>query len=336
VTTTKRNIESLLADGDWHQAGEIAERVGVTRQTVHRHLRQLVEEGVLTVAGAGRGTRYRRRDRAISMTLSTLGLDETSAWENLDTPESLVRSLSAAARSTTTYAFTELVNNVVDHSGASEVSFEIRRQASTIILEVIDRGIGVFEHIRQRLGLTNEIEALQELSKGKTTTIPDRHSGEGIFFTSKAVHLFEIRSGTLRWVVDNRRGDTAVGILDPPVEGTEARLELDDDRVCPLIEVFKEYAEDLEFDRTRIVVRLFSIGTTFISRSEAKRLLHGLEKFREVVLDFDAVELVGQGFADEVFRVWARLHPETHLIPVAMSEPVEFMVERAIRRAKES
>jgi signal transduction histidine kinase len=124
----------------------------------------MVEEGALTVAGAGRSTRYRNRDRAISVTLSTRDLDEASAWEDLDTPESLVRSLSAPARSTMTYAFTELVNNVVDHSGASEVSLEIRQHASTIILEVIDRGIGIFEHIRRRLGLANEIEALQELS----------------------------------------------------------------------------------------------------------------------------------------------------------------------------
>jgi DNA-binding transcriptional ArsR family regulator len=324
-----------LADGNWHQAGEIAERVGVTRQTAHRHLSRMVDEGLLTVDGAGRGTRYRRRDQAICRTLPTTELDEASVWEDLDTPGSAVGSLSATARSTMTYAFTELVNNVVDHSGASEVSFEIRRQASTIILEVIDRGIGIFEHIRRRLGLRNEIEALQELSKGKTTTMPDRHTGEGIFFTSKAVHFFEIRSGSLRWVVDNRRGDMAVGNLDPPVEGTEVCLELDADRVRPLIEVFQEYTEDFEFDRTRIVVHLFSIGTTFISRSEAKRLLHGLDRFHEVVLDFDGVELVGQGFADEVFRVWARPHPETHLIPINMSESVEFMVERAIRRARQ-
>jgi hypothetical protein len=74
-------------------------------------------------------------------------------------------------------------------------------------------------------------------------------------------------------------------------------------------------------------------GTRFISRSEATRLLHGLEKFREVVLDFKGVELVGQGFADEVFRVWSRAHPDTHFVPVNMKEPVEFMVEGAILRA---
>ena len=70
-----------------------------------------------------------------------------------------------------------------------------------------------------------------------------------------------------------------------------------------------------------------------MSRSQARRLVSGLERFREVVLDFRGVELVGQGFADEVFRVWARQHPEVALIPTAMNEAVAFMVERAIAGA---
>ncbi len=94
--------------------------------------------------------------------------------------------------------------------------------------------------------------------------------------------------------------------------------------------VFAEYTRDFEFTRTRMVIRLFAIGTEFVSRSQARRLVGGLERFREVVLDFGGVELVGQGFADEVFRVWAKQHPEVALIPIAMSPPVAFMVERAI------
>jgi hypothetical protein len=69
----------------------------------------------------------------------------------------------------------------------------------------------------------------------------------------------------------------------------------------------------------------------FVSRSEAKRLLRGLDRFREVVLDFRSVDLVGQGFADEVFRVWATRHPEVALAPVGMIPAVAFFVERARR-----
>ena len=54
-------------------------------------------------------------------------------------------------------------------------------------------------------------EALQELSKGKLTTLPKGHTGEGIFFTSKVADRFELESGRTRWLVDNVREDVAVG-----------------------------------------------------------------------------------------------------------------------------
>jgi hypothetical protein len=94
-----------------------------------------------------------------------------------------------------------------------------------------------------------------------------------------------------------------------------------------------EYTHEHEFAKTRTVVKLSAIGVEFVSRSEAKRLLHGLERFREVVLDFGGVQMVGQGFADEVFRVWPRDHPDVRLLPVSMNDAVAFMVERARRGA---
>ena len=99
--------------------------------------------------------------------------------------------------------------------------------------------------------------------------------------------------------------------------------------------VFSEYTsdpEELKFDRTRGVVRLFEHGTRFVSRSEAKRLASGLQRFREVLVDFEGVEGVGQGFVDQLFRVWASAHPETKLIPVNMNRAVELMVRRGLPR----
>ena len=82
-------------------------------------------------------------------------------------------------------------------------------------------------------------------------------------------------------------------------------------------------------DTTRTVIKLFAFGTSFVSRSEAKRLTQGLERFRHVILDFQGVTLVGQGFADEIFRVWSRAHPDVELKTENMIAPVAFMVERA-------
>jgi anti-sigma regulatory factor (Ser/Thr protein kinase) len=248
-------------------------------------------------------------------------------------PGSLLGTLPIRARTVLQYALTELVNNAIDHSGAAEVEIRVSEEGGSIELVVRDRGIGIFVHIRDHMTLASELEALQELSKGKTTTMPERHTGEGIFFTSKAANRFEIESGTLRWIVDNRLGDMAVGRLDPPLEGTRVRVEVDPAAASKLTDVFDEYTKDFEFSKTRTVIKLFAIGTEFVSRSEAKRLLHGLAKFREVVLDFTGVDIVGQGFADEVFRIWAREHPEVNLVPTKMNDPVAFMIERALRGA---
>jgi hypothetical protein len=77
-------------------------------------------------------------------------------------------------------------------------------------------------------------------------------------------------------------------------------------------------------------VQLFAQGQSFISRSEAKRLANGLERFDNVIVDFQGVNEVGQGFVDELFRVWQREHRDVKLTPVNMSLAVEQMVRRGI------
>lgn len=97
-----------------------------------------------------------------------------------------------------------------------------------------------------------------------------------------------------------------------------------------------DHRDDLGSGETRTVLALFGLGRDFVSRSEARRLLSGLDAFREVVVDFRDVPGIGQGFADEVFRVWANHHSDVTLIPVNMAETVRFFVERALaaRRAR--
>jgi anti-sigma regulatory factor (Ser/Thr protein kinase) len=336
VKERKRQIRGLFQLGAVLAAGDVARALGVTRQTAHRYLRELVNEGYLVVEGAGRATRYRPSAPVDARRYQTAGLEEDRVWADFSAPGTIVGELPKDAETVLHYLLTELVNNAVDHSGASHVDVRIRRPDRIVTLEVTDRGVGIFRHICDRLDLQSELEALQELSKGKTTTMPSRHTGEGIFFSSRAANRFEIASGELRWVVDNRRGDMAVGGVEPRLTGTAVVAQVDVDNANDLTAIFAEYTRDFEFSRTRTIVRLFAIGTEFMSRSQAKRLVHGLEKFREVVLDFEGVDLVGQGFADEVFRVWSKEHPAVRLIPIGMNEPVAFMVERAHANADRS
>lgn len=99
-------------------------------------------------------------------------------------------------------------------------------------------------------------------------------------------------------------------------------------------EIFDEYTgDDFVFNKTKITVHLAKdyLGHDFVSRSLAKRILMNVEKFKIIVLDFENVDNIGQGFADEVFRVFKNKNPDITIVPVNMNEEIEFMINRAMK-----
>ena len=79
--------------------------------------------------------------------------------------------------------------------------------------------------------------------------------------------------------------------------------------------------EEIRRIETVVPVRLAQHGDEkLISRSQAKQLLNRIDKFKIVIFYFTKVEITGQAFADEIFRVFRRQHPDieiVHLIPNA-------------------
>lgn len=99
-------------------------------------------------------------------------------------------------------------------------------------------------------------------------------------------------------------------------------------------EIFDEYtSDDFVFNKTKITVHLAKdyLGHDFVSRSLAKRILMNVEKFKIIVLDFENIDNIGQGFADEVFRVFKNKNPGITIVPVNMNEEIEFMINRAMK-----
>lgn len=99
-------------------------------------------------------------------------------------------------------------------------------------------------------------------------------------------------------------------------------------------EIFDEYtSDDFVFNKTKITVHLAKdyLGHDFVSRSLAKRILMNVEKFKIIVLDFENIDNIGQGFADEVFRVFKNKNPDITIVPVNMNEEIEFMINRAMK-----
>lgn len=306
--------------------------LGVSRATAQRRLRKLVADGRLVPEGAGRGARYvlpkTRWERPLD------GLEEDRLWGEVR-PALADLGLSERELGTVGYTFTEMVNNAIDHSGGGMVCVTAMASPSGIIIEIVDDGIGVFRSVRESQGLPDDVEAVFVLEKGRFTTQPGRHSGEGIFFASKAANRYRLESGKVAWLTDNEAHDTAIQLAPEPRSGTRVTLTFVPGKVFVLADVFQRWTDPdtLAFDRTRTTVRLAGFGVELLSRSEARRVTVGLERFRHVTIDFTGVDIVGQGFCDEVFRVFAHAHPHIVLAPTGMNESVTFMVERARKTA---
>jgi len=71
-----------------------------------------------------------------------------------------------------------------------------------------------------------------------------------------------------------------------------------------------------------------------VSRSQAKRFLDRVDKFKTVIFDFDEVDSIGQAFSDEVFRVFQRRHPDIELLYINTNKNVQKMINRAIKHTR--
>lgn len=325
----RRALELIAADGR-KAGGRLAAEFGLSRQVASGHLRSLERQGLIEGAGSTRARTWRLiPQRTAERSWPRAGLREDVVWQEVFAPA--LADLPENVRDIWRYGVTEMVNNAIDHSGSASVHVGVRRNALHTDGWVADDGEGIFLKIQRALGLYDPRESILELAKGKLTTDPARHSGEGIFFTSRVFDGFDIRSGRLHYLHGSDEQDW---LVERPADapGTLVMMRLRNDSPRRTQAVFDEYAapEDYSFARTVVPVRLAQYeGEKLVSRSQAKRLCARFERFRQVVLDFEGVTEIGQAFADEVFRVFAQAHPGTALTANHMTTAVEQMVSRA-------
>lgn len=329
--TIRRRALALIAASEQGVASRLAAEFGLSRQVANLHLKSLVAQGLVEGEGATRARTYRLRPLQVAQSsYDRQGLQEDRVWQELFAP--VLADLPVNIRDIWHFGVTEMVNNAVDHSGSEQVHAGVQRNALFTDGWIADDGEGIFLKIQRGLALYDPREAILELAKGKLTTDPARHSGEGIFFTSRVFDEFEIRSGRLHYLHGQTRFDW---LIERPADssGTLVLMRLANDSPRRIKTIFDEFAapEAYTFAKTVVPVRLAQYeGEKLVSRSQAKRLYSRFERFRHVVLDFDGVAEIGQAFADELFRVFATAHPGVQLTPVNMVPAVQQMVSRAL------
>jgi hypothetical protein len=309
-----------------------AKQFDITRQAVNKHLKKLVDEQALTQHGNTRNRLYRLHP-LVEWQKSYI-LAETLA-EDVVWREDVITRLGHMPENVLDiwfYGFTEMFNNAIDHSGGTMLTLQLKKTATSAELAIYDNGIGIFKKIQTEMSLLDERHAILELAKGKLTTDPDNHTGEGIFFTSRMFDGFEILSGGTYF--SHKFGEKEDWILerDKFSSGTAVWMKLNNHTSRTSKKIFEKFTsgDDFGFTKTIVPVRLAQYGDDkLVSRSQAKRLLARIDRFRTVIFDFQGVDTIGIAFADEVFRVFALKHPEIELTSTNANAAIKRVIHRA-------
>lgn len=326
-------ILDRVADHPMDIALLTAQNFDITRQAVNKHIQYLIAQNALQATGATSQRRYALATKeVVSHTYALDGkLEEDQVWRNDVAP--FLGNLPDNVIHIWQYGFTEMFNNAIDHSSGTEIIVHMSKTAISSEIIVLDDGEGIFKKIQKALNLLDERQAILELAKGKLTTDPARHTGEGIFFSSRMFDAFTILSGGVCFshTVDNDED----WILEHELfeSGTAVFMEISNNTARTSKQVFDQFAEpddDYRFNKTIVPVRLAQYGDELlVSRSQAKRLLARIDKFKTVIFDFAGISTIGQAFADEIFRVFANQHPHIEMLSINVTTEVQQMITRA-------
>jgi anti-sigma regulatory factor (Ser/Thr protein kinase) len=311
--TGNRNIAALTS-----------ERFSISLPAVYKHIDRLILENQLNKESG----RFVLQSKQYKYVYKNDGvLSEDAVWEKdikkhfFDVPKNVW--------SIWVYGFLEIFNNAIDHSNGKKIRVVIEKNKLFSCLSIYDDGIGIFKNIKTEFNLTDEMDALLELAKGKRTTDKTRHSGQGIFFTSKAFDDFFIVSNGIIFAADQEKKSHLK--TDKTKFSTLVYMNIANNSDKNLKEVFDNFSTEIpgDFDKTIVPIRLAN-SSDLVSRSQARRILSGLELFKEVILDFNGIEYIGQAFADEIFRVFSNMNPNTSITAHNTNAETQNMINRAI------
>jgi len=331
-----RTIDSFILNNVEAYPGDIVKvtmkKFGISRQSGIRHMRELIAQGSVVATGQTKAREYKLRwlvEESFSLNVS--GMEEDRVWREKVLP--LVQGVENNVLRICQYGFTEMLNNVIDHSESDIVTISIYRNAILIKMVIADHGVGIFNKIQKAFNLNDPRHALLELSKGKLTTDKSGHTGEGVFFTSRMFDEFSIYSGMLYFNRVNEADDSwLIEVEDrDQYNGTIIYLKISPEAKRTTSEIFNkaESGELTDFSRTHVPVKLARYGNEqLVSRSQAKRVLARFEGFKEIDLDFKDVAEIGPAFADEIFRVFRFSHPEIKIFALRTTPEVQKIIDR--------
>ena len=304
------------------------EKYGVSKSTVYNYLTTLQQKG--EVERVGGSMPYRVLYETTRITIDPArDRSEDRLFARDIAP--LLEDLPLNVQKIWRYAITAMLNNALEHAHAPAIVCVINRNRLNTIVGVLDNGTGIFRRIQQDVreetgDAITASEAAALLFPGGYTGKPETHAGQGIFFVSRLMDHFAIRSEQQLFTRDGEEDEEGAERF----RGTAVQMALSNDSDKELGTLMDKYIDpDEGFVRTEIPMARFFGGAMPMSRSEARRLGALLADFRVAELDFAGVSEIGPDFAHELFCVLAGQVPTLRLVALN-TEPG---VAAALRRA---
>ena len=321
-------IEQALKRGKLTTA-RIMRKTGFSHAYVHRIFQRLVDGGNLLKTGSTKSARYYPATEAnIKKVKSNAGhynriirnidpMDENKILSDMKGKFSDA-GIQLNVSQLFDYVFAKILNNAFIHSRSDKLNISAGTEHNVISFEIRDFGTGIFNNIKNKMGLTSIDEAAAELIKGT--------AGKGLISASKASDTLVIQSSNKKVIFNNLLNDVFVRTVRE-LKGTKVTFNINVDSSRTLTGIlYKQNGTSENYDSTRILVKLFTGDNKYPSRSEAKRMLEGLDRFKKIILDFRDVESIGLGFADEVFELWKQAHPEIELKVENANDDVMYVI----------
>jgi len=336
----KRGKEAIVNKYIWEKieqnkgmvdTDKVAEIFDISRKTVYEYLRKSINRGEL---------RYIRRGTYQFITNKVV--DEYIDIEKGKSDEMIIydkwikkhlEDFPQNVRDIWIYACTEMLNNVIDHSDSKDVHIMVEKNIWNTRILISDVGIGIFRKIKEFFDFDSETEAMQELFKGKLTTDSENHSGEGIFFTSRVMDEFLVVSGSEVFKHNNFEDYYLRKNEWENDKSTIVIMNLSNHSGRQIADIFNEHSDDEgRFLRMSLTLRNIFANNNPVSRSQAKRLVRRFEEYEEIMLDFEGVENIGQGFVHELFIVFKQKQPHIKIDVLNPSENVKKMITHVTQR----
>jgi len=197
---TKEKILELLSEKGKFTTKDISLLFNVSRQYANKIVASLIEDKKLVKFGSTRAsfyvsTLYAKNNQNILLYVFkkkyiNKNLEEHIVLTQIENKFPHIKNLPVNIFSIFNFAFSAMFNNAIEHSRSETISVEVFIRENVLSFIIEDNGIGVFRNIKEKKNLISEKEAVLDLLKGKTTTMPKSHSGEEIFLHQRQMIFF--------------------------------------------------------------------------------------------------------------------------------------------------